>query len=102
MDFGHAALTGNEPVNFIEQMSSNTLKALHVQDNDYVSDRHTVPYLGELNWTAIMQSLKRIEYAGDLTFEIFNYLKRFPDELIPEALRFAASVGRYLISIYDN
>ena len=102
VDIGHAALTGNEPENFIEQMSSNTLKSLHVQDNDYVSDRHTVPYLGELNWTAIMQSLKRIEYAGDLTFEIFNYLKRFPDELIPEALRFAASVGRYLISIYDN
>lgn len=101
VDIGHASLTGNEPEEFIEKMNPNILKALHVQDNDYVSDRHVIPFMGNLNWNAIMASLKKIGYDGDLTFEIFNYLAKFPNELIPDALKLAVSVGRYLISMED-
>lgn len=102
VDLGHAALTGYEPEDFIEKMNPKILKALHVQDNDYVADRHVIPYAGELNWNAIMTSLKNIGYDGDLTFEIFKYLYKFPDDLIPEVLSFAASIGRYLISIFER
>lgn len=101
VDIGHASLTGYEAEDFIEKMQPKYLKALHVQDNDYISDRHILPYTGDLNWKAIMTSLRNIGYDGDLTFEIFNYLKKFPDDLIPDALKFAVSIGKYLISIFD-
>lgn len=102
VDIGHAALTGYEPENFIEAMNPNILKSLHVQDNDYLDDRHVLPYMGELNWEGIMTALKKVKYDGDLTFEIIKYLGRFPDELLPEALKFAVSVGKHLVSIYNK
>ncbi|MBP3337034.1 MAG: sugar phosphate isomerase/epimerase [Clostridia bacterium] len=102
VDIGHAALTGYEPEAFIKGMNPNILKALHVQDNDYIDDRHILPYTGELNWEAIMSSLKKADYTGDLTFEIIKYLDRFPDELFSEALKFSALVGKHLISIFNK
>lgn len=99
VDIGHASLTGYEPEEFIEKMSPKLLKAVHVQDNDYVSDRHTVPFAGLLNWEEIMKALKKVGYDGELTFEVFLYLKRIPNPLIPEALKFVVSVGRYLTSL---
>ena len=102
VDIGHAALTGYEPEDFIKGMNPNILKALHVQDNDYIDDRHILPYTGQLNWEAIMSSLKKAGYDGDLTFEIIKYLDRFPDELFSEVLKFSALVGKHLISIYNK
>jgi len=102
VDIGHAALTGYEPEDFIKKMNPSVLKALHVQDNDYLDDRHILPYTGELNWEAIMESLKKAEYDGDLTFEIIKFLDKFPDDLLPEAMSFAAFVGKHLVSIYNK
>jgi sugar phosphate isomerase/epimerase len=102
VDIGHASVTGFEPEEFIEGMNPNILKCLHVQDTDYLEDRHILPYTGSLNWANIMQSLKAIGYTGDLTFEILNYLKKFPNELVEDSLKLAVSVGRYLISLCEN
>ncbi|MBQ9940062.1 MAG: sugar phosphate isomerase/epimerase [Clostridia bacterium] len=102
VDIGHAALTGCEPENFIKGVKPEYLQALHVQDNDYLDDRHILPYTGELNWEAIMSALKSVGYTGDFTFEIVKYLEKFPDRLIPKALKFAVSVGRHLVSIFDS
>lgn len=101
VDIGHAALTGYEPEDFNEKMQPGTIKALHVQDNDYIADRHVLPYSGDINWPAVMAALKNVGYDGDLTFEIFNFLKKLPDALILDGLCFAASVGRHLISMAD-
>ena len=102
VDVGHAALTGFEPEDFIEGVKPGSLKALHIQDNDYLKDSHILPYTGKLNWEAIMRSLKKTEYDGDLTFEIVKYLEKFPNELFPSVLEFAVLVGRHLISVYNN
>ena len=95
-----AALTGYEPEDFIRQVDPRFLKCLHIQDNDYLGDRHTLPYLANLNWHEIMTALKKNGYEGDLTFEIVTYLQKFPKELLLEALKFAVVIGKYLISIY--
>ena len=102
VDVGHASLTGYEPEDFISRVDPDILKCLHIQDNDYLGDRHMLPYLADLNWHAIMTSLKKSGYKGDLTLEIVKYLQRFPQELIPDALKFAVVIGKHLISIYEN
>jgi len=102
VDVGHAALTGYEPEVFISRVDPSILKCLHIQDNDYLGDRHMLPYLANLNWSAIMTSLKKSGYEGDLTFEIVKYLQKFPQELIPDALKFASVVGKHLISIFEK
>lgn len=102
IDVGHASLTGYEPEDFIADVNPHYLKALHIQDNDYLGDRHILPYLGCFNWNAVMTALKKVGYDGYLTFEIFNYLSRFPEELALDALKFAVAVGKHLISIYNK
>ncbi len=102
VDIGHASLTGYEPEEFIQGLTSGILQSLHVQDNDYLDDRHILPYMGNFNWEAIMTALKNTGYTGDLTFEIIYFLGKLPDELLPEALKFAAKVGKHLVSIYNK
>ena len=98
IDIGHAALTGNEPEDFISKMDNRMLKALHVQDNDYLGDKHMIPYSGKLNWDNITKALAKIGYNSDFTLEIVAALRSYDDDLIPEALKFAAKIGRYLIN----
>ena len=102
VDVGHAALTGNEPQDFIAGMDREALKCLHVQDNDYIGDRHLFPYSGKLNWSEIMTALKKKGYDGDLTFEVVKQIDLYPNELLPDALKLANAIGRHLISIYES
>ncbi len=102
VDTGHASLTGYEPEEFIEGMSADVLKAVHIQDTDYLDDRHYLPYTGKLNWEATMRALKKIGYTGDLTFEVPGFLRNFPDDLLIEATKFMYLVGKHLVSIYEQ
>lgn len=102
IDVGHAALGGYEPEDFIAATDGTLLKAVHIQDGDYLDDRHTLPFLGQFHWADIMRSLKAVGYDGELTFEIFKYLKGVPKELIPDALAFAQRTGRHLIGMFEN
>ena len=61
VDLGHASITGFEPEEFIRGMDSQILRALHVQDTDYLDDRHQLPFLAKLNWPEIMKALKEYE-----------------------------------------
>ncbi|MBR7099002.1 MAG: sugar phosphate isomerase/epimerase [Clostridia bacterium] len=101
LDTGHASLSGIKPEDFVVGMSQDLLRVLHVHDGDYLGDRHTLPYLMDFDWKKIMSALKQIGYDGELTFEILNYFRSIPLELIPASLRFAERTGRYLIDLYN-
>lgn len=96
IDIGHAALTGMEPEDFIAGMTPGILGCLHVQDVNYREDSHTLPFVAGLSWEKICAALKTIGYEGDFTYEILNFLSRFPMEFLPDALLFAHNVGRKL------
>lgn len=96
-DLGHTAVTGLAPEQYIRGMSADLLGSLHVQDTDFLGDRHTLPYMGKQDWVAICRALADIGYRGDFSFELPKYLAAYPDELLPAALEFAAATGRYLI-----
>lgn len=102
IDVGHAALTGNEPQEFIEDIKPQYIQALHIHDNDYLDDHHQIPYTGKFDWPAIMTALKKSGYQGDLTLEILSYTLKFPDALMPQLIGFAAKVGRQLIHLFEK
>lgn len=101
-DLGHCALTGCEPEDFIRGMSSDRLTMLHVQDLDYLDDRHLIPFLGMHNWEEITRSLAAIDFKGTLNLEVLHFYDRFPKELVPAALRMAASTARYLADMVEK
>ena len=69
-DLGHTAVTGLAPEQYIRGMSADLLGSLHVQDTDFLGDRHTLPYMGKQDWDAICRALADIGYRGDFSFEL--------------------------------
>lgn len=98
LDIGHAALMGTDIPEFIKTMGNKRLKALHIQDNDFVNDSHTLPFTRRIDYLAVAKALGEIGYDGDFTFEAFNFYRGKPKELYPAATKFMCEVGRFLIS----
>lgn len=98
LDLGHASIVGIEPQDFIRALGHDRLKALHVHDNSYNSDDHTLPGLGKMDWQEITKALADIDYDGNFNYEADNFIKGFDDVFKPTACRFMAERGRHLIN----
>ena len=97
LDVGHAYMVDVNPQDSIRTLGKKHLKALHIHDNFSLRDLHLLPYTGELKWDQITDALAEIDYDCDFTLEIVGYVGRLPDDMLPEGLRLAESVGRRLI-----
>lgn len=100
-DFGH----GNRIYNDLSRplkILGKRLVALHVNDNTGISDLHLPPFLGTINWEGVMRTLKKIEYAGDFTYEIYGFTKLMPDCLKDAAAKMAYEIGMYCLYIFDQ
>ncbi|MBR6726933.1 MAG: sugar phosphate isomerase/epimerase [Clostridia bacterium] len=102
LDLGHSGLVAQEAQDAIRILGHDRLKALHVHDNDYRNDMHTLPFLGQMDWDAIMKALADIRYDGEFTFEADAFLTRFPKDYKPVAVKFMVDTGRYLIGRYEH
>lgn len=98
LDIGHVFLTGADLGDFIRTMGKDRLQALHVHDNDFLHDSHTLPYLLNIDFSEMTAALREIGYEGDLTFEANSFFKRIPDPLLPAAASYMCEVGKYLAS----
>ena len=99
-DFGHANLVGIDQNMSLLQVGSR-LKSTHVSDNHGTSDEHLLPFYGLMDWQPLMNTLKQIGYAGDLTFEITPFLDRVPPAIRDTALRHTVEVGQYLMAMAE-
>ncbi len=102
VDLGHAALIGYPPEDFVRGLDKNILLSLHVQDTDGRDDIHTIPGQGIIRWDDVCKALGEIGYQGDLTLEIFGFLRRVGEDAIPEALKLAEKIGRRLIGKIES
>ena len=89
-------------VKLIKALGHDRLGALHVQDNDLFHDSHTTPFVGKINWYEIAKALKEINYKGHFTFENDDFFDNFPDQLIPQCLKFIEQIGRYLVKLIEE
>ena len=97
LDIGHCTLTGVDPAKAIHVLGDR-LQALHVHDNDFSGDTHSLPFLYKMDFEPIMKALKDINYNGEFTLECDRYFGNIPTALLPDALTFAAKVCRYLVN----
>ena len=107
-DLGHFVLTGGDtndtPAGAIRKLGSQ-VKLIHAHEVDGKRDNHSAPYDFDkpMNWNDIADALGDINYEGTLNFEIGGYFyNRFPDELVPEALRHVATIGKQMIARIEN
>lgn len=71
LDVGHLNLVGLDPRVYIRILGKR-IKALHIHDNDAVSDQHKAPYTGTVVWKHFYEALAAAGYEGDLCFETFR------------------------------
>lgn len=105
LDLGHSGLVNDEAQNAIRTLGGNRLHALHVHDNDYLHDNHTLPYFGKMDWNEIMKALAEIGYDGDFTYEVGDaYLGHFTEEpeLMRHAYEFMVHTAKHLVKKFDQ
>ena len=97
LDVGHSSLAGREAQDCIRVLGDR-LQALHIHDNDYLDDMHTLPGLSEMNWDEITKALADIDYKGDFTLETDHFFDSL--DIIDEAvtgMKLAELIGRKMI-----
>ncbi|MBQ5389559.1 MAG: hypothetical protein IIU58_01480 [Clostridia bacterium] len=82
----------------MSEIDPRYLAALHLHDNDGRRDLHQLPYLGTMDWKAILSTLAKCGYKGDMNMEIPLYFDHLPDSAMPDALSLAEKVGRDMIN----
>lgn len=100
-DFGHAHLTGG----FHRQnlrLIGKRLRAVHVQDNHGERDEHLMPFSGTIDWPDAMAGLKEIGYQGDLTYEIQNAGRYYPNEHKHLIIDLSLKVGELLLKMFEE
>ena len=68
-----------------------------MHDSYYNQDLHGFPFTGNVDWKTFMETLKKIGYKGDLSFE-FVY-DRIPKALAPDYMKILYRSGEYLQSL---
>lgn len=101
LDIGHVALCGREPEDAIRTIGRDRLGCLHVHDNDYISDLHTMMYCGKINWDNVAHALGEIDYQGSFNLEADHFFNPFPAELLPDAMTFLHRVTKNLADKVD-
>ena len=88
LDIGHAEMKGSD-TSAAEMILGlgNRLKALHIHDNDKLHDLHQIPFSMNIDFTSVMNALKKINYNGYLTLEASSYIEKFPTEKVPEGVK---------------
>lgn len=100
-DFGHGNLVGNfhrQNLNII----GKRLQAIHVQDNHGISDEHLMPFHGNIDWAEAMAGLADIGYEGDLTYEIQEFGRFFPNEHKHLVVEYSLEIGKILVDMFEK
>ena len=103
LDTGHLNLV-KQDVRYYIPILNKRIKALHIHDNDGLSDTHKAPYTGTIVWKDFCDELRKIGYNGDITFETFNQtsLKVIDRELLTPWLKLICQIGYRLKNIIER
>ncbi len=101
LDLGHMVLVGEDPIPMIRHMGKR-ITALHIHDNNYQQDMHTLPGNGKMEMSLIFEALKEIGYSGIFTLEADRFFSNQPKELWPIALKYMAEVSKHYANIIES
>ena len=101
LDVGHCVLVGESPDEMAKSLGSR-LSCVHLHDNDFYNDDHTLPFMGSINFESFANTLGEIGYDGDITLESNSFMDRLPDALVGDALVFSAKTALYIKELVLN
>ena len=99
VDTGHsnkAMLFGNPSSADVIRMLGSHVAALHLNDNDGLTDQHKPPMTGTLDWNDILSALDEIGYSGTYNMEL--NLKHFGENFMCETAEFSVRLLKHLLA----
>ncbi len=103
LDIGHAEMrgSGSGAVNMINALG-HKLQALHIHDNDKLHDSHAMPFTMNIDFEAVVNSLRDIGYQGYFTLEVDTYLKDYNAENVHIGVAEMYKAARRLADMFEN
>ena len=87
-DSSHSTYNYNE-IQFFKDLNKMIpyIVTIHASDNDGLAnnnwrDRHWVPFKGIINWEKIINTLRTVNYRGDVIFEVMNKENKIDKDII--------------------
>ena len=97
VDVGHAEMYGLETsAPLMIETLNHYVKCIHIHDNELHFDRHNLAMIEHIDFDSVLDSLARINYQGDITFECDGFIRRMPKELHLSCLKMMYQIGLYL------
>lgn len=87
------------PADAIRELGSS-LKCLHLNDNDGMTDQHKPLMMGNINWNDVFDALDEIGYDGIYNMELA--LNHFGSELAVDTAEFAIKILRHQFALRDR
>lgn len=96
LDTGHLNLLKLD-VRWYIPILGKRIKALHIHDNDGVTDQYKAPYTGTIVWKDFYNGLREIGFDGDLSFETFHQtsIGEMDEELVAPWLSLIFRIGEH-------
>ena len=103
LDIGHAEMKGSDTtaVEMIKALG-NRLKALHIHDNDKLHDSHQIPFSMKIDFNAVVNALKEINYDGYFTLEASSYLENFSKDNVVSGVKDLYNSARKLADMFEE
>ncbi len=98
VDTGHsnkAMRFGNPKPGDVIRMIGPDISALHLNDNDTLTDQHKTPMTGCIDWNDVLNALDEVGYKGVYNMEL--NLRHFGDGMEIETAAFAIKVMRHML-----
>lgn len=105
LDLGHAEMMswcGVSAVDMVRALGGKRLKALHIHDNDRVSDKHQIPFSMSIDFPPIVRALKEIGYDGYFTLEAASFLRTCSKDDVKGGVRKLAEAARRLADMFES
>ena len=98
LDTGHAHLNAIDLPSLILRLGKR-LRTTHIHDNHGRYDEHLPPYLGDIEWEPVMRAMRQSGYDGAFSFEVPQTTRNIPAALHDDVIRYAHTLGEYLLHI---
>ncbi|MGI6173816.1 MAG: sugar phosphate isomerase/epimerase family protein [Christensenellales bacterium] len=99
-DTGHAHIAKQDQYTSLCTLGYR-LHALHIADNHGVTDEHTIPFVGSVDWHSVVKALREIRYPGDFTYEAHMFVRNLPEPCKNAGLQLMVRMGEYFCSLAE-
>ena len=90
-DIGHTNVTHESPIKFIETLKDKILH-VHVDDNNGDADSHLIPGKGSIDFSTVIDALKKAGYNNHLSVELSTRYAFDPDSAASESRDFLIKI----------